>query len=97
MRMVSILVVTGLLLVAAVGERRNDCCEQMSNHMGGMHGMGGHGMSCEQMRSRLDIRIEDVPGGSVIHVLSKDPHMVDQARKMTHMMSGCLVGTDSPR
>jgi hypothetical protein len=72
------------------GERRDDCCEHMATHMGNMHGTMGHGMSCRQMASRLDVRVEEVPGGSVIRVLSKDPAMVDQARTMARMMSSCL-------
>src|SRR5262245_41950625 len=90
-RVVQILLVPLAVAGLALAQPHEDCCEHMASRMGNMQGMMGHGMSCRQMASRLDVRVEDAPGGAVIRVMSKDPTMVDQARKMARMMSDCLM------
>ena len=96
MRIARILILPVALMGIAFAQPRRECCEKMSTHLGGMHGMMGHGMSCDQMAARLEVRIEDVPGGAVIHVQSRDPAMVDQARTIVHGMMDCMFGKEPP-
>ena len=91
-------IVLAVVAGAALAEPHDDCCEHMATRLGRMNGMMGHGMSCRQMASRLDVRVEEVAGGAAVFVRSKDPMMVDQARSMARMMSDCLANrTNAPR
>jgi hypothetical protein len=95
MRVARFLIISVVVTGAALAQPQDDCCEHMASRTGRMHGMMGHGMSCRQMASRLDVRVEDSAEGAVIVVRSKDPMMVDQARKMARMMSDCVMSRAS--